>query len=296
MPCDPASSFLWNVDPVIFHVGEVSVRYYSVCFFIVCLVGYVIWQKRMLRGGHSAQVASRLLPFAVFGIIAGGRIVHCLFYESEYYLAHPLQILNVSRGGLASHGSAMGLFLMFVLYSVFYRVPLLEICDRFSIAAMFGASFVRLGNFFNSEIVGSEWCGPWAIRYERFSQASQRIWEQSHGPLGWEVQPIPRHPVQLYEWGIMLLVGSVLRVVDRKRGESAPRGQQAGLLLVIYFSLRIAIEGVKEFQRFTVLAPDFSSRVIHVLPTADVTMGQWLSLPFVAIGVVLLVRVHLQTK
>jgi phosphatidylglycerol:prolipoprotein diacylglycerol transferase len=296
MPCDPSSSFLWNIDPVFFHVGNVAVRYYTVCFFLVCLVGYLPWQNRMLRGGHSAHVASRVIPFAVFGILAGGRLVHCLFYETDYYLAHPLEILDLRRGGLASHGSSVGLVVMFVLYSAIYRLKLLEMCDRFAISTMIGASFVRLGNFFNSEIVGTEWCGPWAVRYERFAQLSQALWERSHEPLGWEAQPIPRHPAQLYEWAGMLVVGFALWWVDHKRGEDAPRGQQTGLLLILYFSFRFALEAVKEFQRFAVLEPDFPNRVIHILPTADVTMGQWLSLPFVAIGIILLLRAHLRSS
>lgn len=215
MPCDPSSTFLWNIDPVFFHVGNTGVRYYNVCFLLVCLVGYFPWQKRMLRGGYSAHVASRLIPFAVFGIVAGGRLVHCLFYEPDYYFAHPLQILDLSRGGLASHGSAAGLFIMFFLYSKTYGLTLSEMCDRFAISAMLGASFVRIGNFFNSGIVGSEWCGPWAVRFERFAQFNQRVYEYSHGPpLGWVAQPIPRHPVQLYEWAGMVTIAGILWWVD----------------------------------------------------------------------------------
>ena len=137
MPCEPGSTLSWNIDPVFLHLGSVEVRYYSVCFLLVCVIGYFPWQKRMLRGGHSAHVASRLVPFAVFGIIAGGRVVHCLLYAPDYYLANPLQILDVRRGGLASHGSAAGLFVMFVLYSAIYRVSLFEMCDRFAISAIF---------------------------------------------------------------------------------------------------------------------------------------------------------------
>lgn len=296
MLCEPSSSFLWNIDPVFVRFADGAIRYYSVCFFLVFLVGYTSWRKRMLRGGHTVHVANALVPFAVFGVIAGGRLAHCLLYEPDYYLAHPMQILNLGRGGLASHGSAAGLLVMFVLYGTIYRISLLEIGDRFAIASMFGASFVRLGNFFNSEIVGTEWCGPWAVRFERFAQHSQRIWESSHGPLGWQAQPIPRHPAQLYEWAGMLLVGAVLWWVDRRRGESAPRGQQTGLLWVLYFSFRFALEGVKEFQRFAARETDVTNQVIHVVPTADVTMGQWLSLPFVVAGGMLLLRAHLRTR
>jgi prolipoprotein diacylglyceryl transferase len=290
MPCDFSTTLLWNIDPVMVRAGDFAIRYYSVCFFLVCLVGYIPWRKSMLRGGHSEQTANQLLPLAIFGVIAGGRLVHCLFYEPGYYLEHPLQIFDIRRGGLASHGSTAGVFVMFILYCARNRISLLEVCDRFSIPSMFGASFVRLGNFFNSEIVGTEWCGPWAIRFERFAHHSQRIWESSHGPLSWQAQPIPRHPVQLYEWAGMLLVGAILWWVDRQRGEAAPRGQQAGLTLVLYFSFRFGLEGLKEFQRFATREADFANQVIHVVPTADVTMGQWLSLPFVVIGGLLLLR------
>ncbi len=290
MNCDPATTLLWNVDPVLIRWGAIEFRYYSAFFLLVCITGYALWQPRMVRGGYTATVASRLIPYAVFGIVAGGRLVHCLFYEPAYYLEHPWQILDIRRGGLASHGSVVGLFVMFVIYTRVYRIGLLEACDRFAISAMFGASFVRLGNFFNSEIVGLEWCGPWAVRFARFAASNQSAYERVHGSLGWSAEPLPRHPAQLYEWVGMLLIAGVLYAVDRRRGEAAPRGEQIGLLFVLYFTFRIALESAKEFQRFARLEPDAVLEVIRVVPTGAATMGQWLSVPFVAIGLVLLAR------
>jgi phosphatidylglycerol:prolipoprotein diacylglycerol transferase len=271
---------LWNVDPVMLRIGPAEIRYYSLFFFLVFVLGYVFFIRQMERGGHSALCASRMLIWAPIAVIAGGRIVHCLFYEPDYYLAHPWQILDVRRGGLASHGSALGLVIAFVLFARWYRYSILEVFDRFALSAMLGASMVRFGNFFNSEIVGREWYGPWAIRFERFAQKSQRHWEAAHGPLGWTVQPLPRHPVQLYEGLGMIAIFAVAYLVDRRLGEHRPRGMLIGLTLTLYFSFRFGIEYLKEYQRFATLEPDPVMHVIRVVPTADVTMGQWLSLPF----------------
>jgi prolipoprotein diacylglyceryltransferase len=157
--------------------------------------------------------------------------------------------------------------------------------DRFSLGGLLGSALVRIGNFFNSEIVGREWYGPWAVRFERFAAHTQATWERLHGPLGWTAEPLPRHPVQLYEAGGILGVLLMLLLIDRRTGEGRPRGLFAGIFCGLYFLVRFHIEFAKEYLRFKELSPDPVEHVIRILPTEGLTMGQYLSIPFIAIGI-----------
>ena len=284
---DLSGYFVWNADPVLMRVAGKAIRAYTVCFFLLFVVGYAWWHWQMLRGLHASKPVSRMLPWGAFGIIAGGRLAHCLFYEPAYYLAHPVQILDLSRGGVASHGSVLGLALAIVLYARHYDYSLLELLDRMAPGAVLAASLVRVGTLFNSEIVGREWYGPWAVRFPRFTERLQQDWERAEGPLGWLAQPLPRHPAQLYEAAGMLVVFLLVLAVDRHYGERRWRGLLVGLVLTLLFSFRLAVESFKEYQRFAELAPDAAAQVIRVVPLAQWTMGQWLSPPFVAAGLTL---------
>jgi len=251
----------------------------------VFALGYVVWHRQLVRAGHGRVPTSRIIVWSAAAVIIGGRLAEIVFYEPEYFLAHPRAIFDVRSGGLASHGSATALVAMLWLYSRHYGYSMAEMLDRFAMPAMLGAALVRIGNFFNSEIVGREWTGPWAVRFPAYAAENQAAWERAHGALGWIARPLPRHPVQLYEAAGILVVFGILWLVERRMGERRPRGLLAGLLLVLYFSFRFAIEYTKEYQRFAQLVPDAAQRVIRVVPEAALTMGQWLSVPFVLIGV-----------
>ncbi len=285
MEADLSAHFLWNVDPVMFSVAGRDVRWYSFFYFLVFLIGYALWHWQMRRGGHGEVPTSRLLLWMLVGLLVGARLGHCLFYEPEFYLSHPLEILDLSRGGVSSHGGTIAIFVTLYLYSRRYEYSFMELGDRVSFATMFGAALVRFGNFFNSEIVGREWYGPWAVRFPRFTAHIQEVWERSNGPLDWTAQPLPRHPVQLYEALGIWCVLAMLFIVDRRYGENRPRGLLAGLFCGLYFTVRFSVEFWKEYLRFHEFVPDAAQQVIRVIPTAGLTPGQWLSLPFIAIGV-----------
>jgi prolipoprotein diacylglyceryl transferase len=284
MEPDLSAYFLWNVDPVMFHVAGRGLRWYSFFYFLVFLVGYALWHWQMIRGGHDAVPTSRLLLWMLVGLLTGARLGHCLFYEPEFYLSHPLEILNLSRGGVSSHGGTVAIFITLALYARRFDFSFPEVADRISFATMFGAALVRFGNFFNSEIVGREWYGPWAVRFPRFAEHIQKVWERTNEPLGWTAQPLPRHPVQLYEALGIWCVLALLFAIDRRHGEDRPRGLLAGLFCCLYFVVRFIVEYWKEYLRFHEFVPDAAERVIRVVPTAGLTMGQSLSLPFIAIG------------
>ena len=287
---DPFSDhFLWNLEPTILELGSHGIRYYGVIFAFGILLGYHIWRKQMYRGGHDHEITDRWLVWGVFAVLIGSRLGHCFFYEYEYYFKHPIRILYVWKGGLASHGATIGLITAVILYARKYRFNTIEIMDRMAMPATMGAIFVRLGNFMNGEIVGKEFHGAWAVRFQRYVEINQSTYESSHGPLAWVAFPLPRHPSQLYEAAGAALVFLAIYLVDRRMKEDRPRGLLIGMFLIGYFTFRFLVEFFKEFQSLGRLVPDGVERVLRVEPTAGFTMGQYLSIPFVLLGVALMI-------
>jgi phosphatidylglycerol:prolipoprotein diacylglycerol transferase len=187
-------------------------------------------------------------------------LVHCLFYEPGYYLSHPLAILRIWEGGLASHGGALGMLLAlwFGARTAQPRLPFLWLIDRVSMPAALGAVFVRVANFLNSEIVGIPTSGRWGVVFE-------------------SIDALPRHPAQLYEAIAYALIFAVLLTIYRRSGKRTPEGLLFGVLMALVFSARIVVEFFKTPQAAYEAAQLF-------------TVGQYLSLPFVMLGVVMMVR------
>ncbi len=250
---------IWNVSPEIFSFGPVTLRWYGFLFALGFLAGLLVMQWIFRVEDRSRNDVDRLFQYVVIGSLVGARLGHCLFYDPGYYLAHPAAILKIWEGGLASHGTGIGLLVVLFFYA--RNTPgqsCLWIMDRLSIATVLAGSFIRLGNLFNSEILGKPTDLPWALIFSR-------------------VDRLPRHPVQLYEslaYGILFLV--LLTLYRRKRAELPP-GLLLGVFLTGTFSARFALEFVKVRQAA------FGHDLIF-------SMGQWLSIPLVLWGSWLLYR------
>jgi prolipoprotein diacylglyceryl transferase len=223
--------------------------------------GYYLWRWQMLRGGHTEAQAEGFFLWGAIAVIGGSRLGQVLFYDPGRYLANPVEILYVWRGGLASHGATIGLVLVLVLYARHHRLSKLEIMDRFSMSAALGALMVRIGNFMNSEIVGRATDVPWAVKFPRCLYDRYLPLDQVPG----------RHPSQIYEVFLGFFVILSLYLCDRKLKEDRPLGLLASLFFLLYFSGRFIVEFFKEYQT---LSPDGS----------PLTMGQYLSIPFILIG------------
>jgi len=277
---------VWNLDPDLLNLGPITIRYYGILFATGLLLGYYLWRWQMTRAKHNVVVTEKWLVWGVVGVLAGSRLGHCLFYEPEIYLANPIKILQIWKGGLASHGATLGIVGALMGYGWRYGFSFMEMFDRMAMPTCMGAIFVRLGNFMNSEIVGKEWDGPFAVRFPRYTAINRSILEHRFGQgLGFKALALPRHPSQLYEALGAVIIFVVILLVDRKYKENRPRGLAAGLFLVGYFSFRFVVEYFKEYQKYMHLKPDPVNKVIHVLGTSGLTMGQWLSIPFVLLGI-----------
>ena len=257
------NGLVFDLDPVLVRLGPLQIRWYGVIFVVTLIVGYWVWRRQMLRGGHLASLAGRFLIWGTIATLAGARLGHCLFYEPQRFLNDPISILFFWQGGLASHGATIGLILALFLFARRNRLPVLEMMDRFAMSAAVGSAGIRLGNFLNSEIVGRATSVPWAVRFMHHDQGA-----------------VARHPSQLYEFTLGLLVLLILYVADRWAGEEQrPLGLMTGLFLTIYFAGRFIVEFFKEFQTPWGLE-------------LGVTMGQILSIVPFLVGVGLLIWVY----
>jgi phosphatidylglycerol:prolipoprotein diacylglycerol transferase len=249
---------MWNVDPVFWHLGPLAIRWYGVCFAAGVLLAYQLGQRVLRAEGVSRQQVDRLLGYIIVGTIVGARLGHCLLYEPGFYLTHPLQILFVWRGGLASHGGAAGILIATWLFARRMAWPYWWLADRVALVAPIAAACIRIGNFFNSEIIGHPTTVPWAITFLR-------------------VDGQPRHPAQLYEAFFYLLTQVVALLLFRRTSIARRPGALLGVILVMIFSFRFLVEFIKEPQT------PFEAHLW-------LDLGQLLSVPVIAIGLFLVWR------
>lgn len=258
----------WNIDPEIFAIGGFPLRYYSLFFVVAFLLGYKIMVGIFKREGRDEALVNKLMIYVIAGTIIGARLGHTLFYEFGYYKNHPLEIIlpfKISNGefeitgyqGLASHGGAIGILAAVWIFCRKHKLHLLWVLDRLVIVVALGGFFIRLGNFFNSEIIGSPTHLPWAVVFAR-------------------VDAIPRHPAQLYEALAYIAIFFLLYSWYRKN-KYGNKGLLFGWFLLFTFSARLLIEFYKEEQ-------------VPFEESLTLNMGQLLSIPFIILGLYFLIR------
>lgn len=258
----------WDVNPEIFRIGNFAIRWYGLLFASGFAFGYILFQRMFKNEGIKEEVLERLTVYAALGTIIGARLGHCLFYEPSFYLAHPLEILKVWHGGLASHGAAIGLAVSLWIFAKKARKPYLWVLDRIVIVTALAGAMIRLGNLMNSEIYGLETTLPWGFVFLRNGET------------------IPKHPTQIYEALAYLLIFFLLYRIYWKDAGKFIRGSIFSLFFILVFTFRFFIEYVKEDQVGFEAGMKFN-------------MGQWLSLPCILIGVVMLIysiRKHRKTQ
>ena len=249
--------FEWGLDPEIIHIaGPFGLRWYSLCFISGILLGHYFFGKMLSRSGKPVELRDHLLYYIVVGTILGARLGHVLFYDPGYYFSEPLRVLKVWEGGLASHGGFSGVMVALWLFSRKHReLSFFWLTDRISIVAILAGACIRIGNFFNSEVIGRITDVPWAIVFLN-------------------VDNHPRHPSQLYESFGYFCISLLLYLVYRAGQERHPEGRIFGLALSVGFSFRFVIEFLKEHQ------VGYEDGMLW-------NMGQMLSIPFVVAGLFL---------
>ena len=253
----------WSVDPEIFSIGPVSVRYYGLLFMSGFILGYWMFTKFFKREGLPLTLLDTLLYLLLGCTLVGSRLGHVLFYQPEYYLANPVEILKVWEGGLASHGGTIaimiGMWWFVKKYGRKHDFGYIWLLDRLAVAVCFAAAFIRLGNLMNSEIYGNPTNLPWGFIFELRGET------------------LPKHPTQLYEALCYLGTGIILSCLYWFRLDKIKQGLLLGIFFIGIFASRFLIEYVKEPQ------VSFEEGMI-------LNMGQILSIPFIIMGIALIVR------
>ena len=244
----------WNVNPEIFHIGSFAIRWYGLLFASSFLFGYIIMNRIFKNENLDEAVLDRLTVYMAVGTIVGARLGHCLFYEPGYYFHHPLEILMVWHGGLASHGAAIGILTAVWLFTRKEKKDYFWVLDRIAIVVALSGFFIRMGNLMNSEIYGIETTVPWGFVFLRNHEVA------------------PKHPTQIYEGLAYLIIFFLLyRMYWKKKGEHI-EGSLISLAIILIFVARFFIEFLKEDQ-------------VAFEATMKLNMGQLLSIPFVMIGI-----------
>ena len=254
----------WSVSPEMFSIGPLSVRWYGLLFASAFIFGYKVMQWVYKQENKPVSDIEQLTVYMILGTVIGARLGHCLFYNPDFYLSNPLEILKVWKGGLASHGAAIGIITSLYFFAKKKKVTALWILDRIVIVVASAGFFIRLGNLFNSEIIGKPAEVPWAFIFTR-------------------VDNIPRHPAQLYESIANFIIFLILLFVYKKKQGKLNDGLLFGLFLVLIFTFRFFVEFLKEVQS------NFEAGMI-------LDMGQLLSIPFVILGIIFIVRSFKKSK
>lgn len=256
---------VWNASPELFSIGPLTVRWYGMMFAVGFLLGYNILGRIFRHEGAPEKWLGILLMWVVGATIIGARLGHVFFYEWSYYSQHPLEILYVWEGGLASHGGTIAIILAVILFSIFTtrRNPIWTF-DRLVIPIALVGGMIRLGNLMNSEIFGTATTLPWGFMFLR-----SREWHMLY-----EGQAC--HPTQIYEaLCYFALFALLMWMYWRKNAEERP-GLIFGIFFLGIFVPRFLIEFIKNDQ-------------VAFEAGMTLNMGQWLSVPFIVIGLGLVI-------
>ena len=255
----------WNFDSEIITILGFPLKYYGLLFGAGLLLCTYILKGVYKRENLKENAHEALFVYGIIGIFVGARLGHCLFYDFEYYSKNILEIflpikINqlgeikfIGYSGLASHGGTIGLIISLYLYSKKYKIKYLKILDLIAIVASLGATFIRLANLMNSEMIGNPTSMPWAFIFRK-------------------VDNIPRHPAQLYEAIAYLIIFAITFTVYKTQNIKLGNGFLFGLTLTLIFTMRILIEFVKINQ-------------VEFEDGMKLNMGQILSIPFITIGI-----------
>jgi len=250
----------WNVSPEIFSIGPVHVRWYGLLFAVGFLFGYNHGEKMFKYENIDLKWLESLFIYLIVATIIGARLGHVLFYGWDYYSQHPIEILYVWQGGLASHGGVLGIIIAMFIWSKYVsKRSILWVLDRVVVPSIFVGALIRLGNLMNSEIYGMPTTLPWGF-----------IFERNH-------ETVAKHPTQIYEALSYLVTFGVMLYMYWKTKAKDYQGLIVGVFFVMVFSARFFIEFIKEVQE------SFENGM-------SLDMGQWLSIPFVLTGIFLIVR------
>jgi len=272
-----ALKFLWAPDPVFISLGSFNIYYYSLMFVVAFASGLYLMKFMYKNEGVSLEYLDPLLLYMVAGTLIGARLGEVFFYNWDYFQNNLLEIILpikitengwkfVGFRGLASHGAVVGILTALYLYTKKYKyTSLVWLLDRIAITVALGGIFIRIGNFFNSEIVG------------KYTGSSFGVVFKNNG------ETLPRHPVQLYESLGYFIVFIILFLIYKNTTKRNQKGFLIGAFFTLLFGVRFLAEFVKESQG------GFGESIGYL------STGQWLSIPLILLGLIL-IAISYKTK
>lgn len=260
---DTLCHIVWNPSTSPFSIFGFEVRYYSLCWVMALMTGYYIVHYLYRKQNVKDELFEPLFMYCFIGILVGARLGHCLFYEPDYYLNNitemflPIKITAdgwkfIGYQGLASHGGTIGIIIALILYRYKTKLSIRWVFDIICIATPLAVSFIRIGNFMNSEILGRATDSPLGIIFA-------------------QIDNVPRHPAQLYEAIAYIIIGIGGWLLYKKFPQLIGSGFFFGYCLLTVFTFRFFVEFLKEVQ-------------VEFEQNMTLDMGQWLSIPFIIIG------------
>src|SRR5699024_5566976 len=208
--------------------------WYGLMWACAFIFGYFVIYKMYQQAGLSVEDLDRLLLYILIAAVVGARLGQIFFYDPQFYFNHPAEMIKIWHGGLASHGAAFGIILAMYLYQRKYsNMSFLWIADRVVVVVASGGAFIRLGNFFNSEIVGKPSDLPWAIIFPRAHVANPML---------------PRHPSMLYSSFLCIFCFFLLLAIYRYYRNNPPEGSLFSTFLIVLFGVRFYLEFFKAQQ------------------------------------------------
>lgn len=250
---------VWDVSDDIFTLGPITLRWYGASFALAFLIGLYIVKRIFKEEGVPERWLDIGFFYLVAGILLGARLGHVFFYEWDYYRDNLAEIPMIWRGGLASHGAAIGIFTALWIFSRrVTKKPLLWLLDRLVVPVAIAGFFIRFGNLMNSEIVGTPTDLPWGFLFVRAYPEA--------------FSDVPRHPVQLYESLSYLLSAAILAWSWWKADNKQRLGYHFGLFMILIWGFRFIWEFFKSDQG------GFAA-------TGGLSTGQWLSIPLFLAGI-----------
>ena len=259
-------NIVWGPTPEIINIGGVGIRYYSLCWVIAFALGFYILKRVYEKENINIILLENLLIYIFIGSLVGARLGHCLFYDFEHYIDNPLEIILpfainedgiwkfIGYAGLASHGGVIGIIIAIGIYSLKFKTNVWDLLDKLALVGPLGGAFIRIGNFFNSEIIGKPTDSILGVIFKR-------------------VDELPRHASQLYEAFSYVLIFAIVYYIYNERRERHGIGFTFGVTILLVFVSRFIIEFSKIIQ----------SPFEENLP---IDMGQILSLPFIIAGLI----------
>lgn len=272
-------TIVWDWDPTFIMVGELDIRWYGLMWAVGILLAERVISHICKHEGLPQSTVESAFIWIVLGTFIGARVGHCLFYEPETYLPEPWRIItDIRDGGMASHGATIGILLGIWIFVRRNHLPFVWGIDRIGIVAPLAGAIIRFGNLFNSEIVGKPSDLPWAFQFVRHDAPRAFVEYGGDVPASLLAEIPARHPAQLYEAMCYLATFALLMWMYYKRdlGRRRP-GLLFGVAMIGIFLTRFFIEFLKERQ-------------VEFEEAMTLDMGQWLSLPFILLGIVMIVR------